>query len=234
VKYDIENKKIRDMVDELGEEYKNLLIEKALSARQEYDVDQINLSTLIKLDEIAKESLLSNERNNRRNRMLSMLSIVGVIYTLFGLILLIYYQFGDSLRLDPMSKISFLSIFLGLFTSLISILMKSIPFSSHYEIKDTSKYFNYKIINTWKQIEGLLVQLTPAEENMSLSSMIANLMDIKLISSSDASTIKKMLNLRNQVVHSDNIEKSYSTSEIQALLRDSHSIIKKLERFENS
>lgn len=234
MKYDIENKKISDMVDELGEEYKNLLIEKALSQRQEYDVDQINLSTLIKLDEIAKVSLLSNERNSRRNRMLSMLSIVGMIYTLFGLMLLLYYQFGDLLRLDPMSKISFLTIILGLFTSLTSILMKNIPAPSHYESKDTSKYFNYKIINTWKQIEGLLVQLTPVEENMSLSNMISNLMDIKLLSSSDASTIKKMLNLRNQVVHSNNIEKSYTTSEVQTLLRDSNNIIKKLERFENS
>lgn len=234
MKYNIENKKIRDMVDELGEEYKNLLVEKALSQRQEYDVDQINLSTLIKLDEIAKASLLSNERSNRRNRMLSMLSIVGVIYTLFGLILLIYSQFGGSLRLDSMSKISFLAIILGLFTSLFSILMKSIPSPSHYESKDTSKYFNYKIINTWKQIEGLLVQLTPAEENMNLNKMISNLMDIKLLSSSDASTIKKLLSLRNQIVHSNSIEKSYTTNEIQTLLRDSTGIVKKLERFENS
>lgn len=234
MKYDIENKKINDMLDELGEEYKNLLIEKALSQHQEYDVDQINLSTLIRLDEKAKESLLANERNNRRNRMLSMLSIIGLIYTLFGMILLIYYQFGDSFRFDPMTKISFLSIIMGLFTSLLSILMKSIPYSSHYKSEDTSKYFNYKIINTWKQIEGLLVQLTPVEENTSLGKMISNLMDLKLLSSSDALTIKKMLNLRNQVVHSNNIEKSYTTSEIQALLRDSNNIIKKLERFENS
>lgn len=234
MKYDIDNQKINDMLDELGEEYKNLLIEKALSQHEEYDVDQINLSTLIRLDEKAKESLLANERNDRRNRMLSIFSIIGLIYTLFGLILLFYYQFGGSYRFDPMTRISFLTIIMGLFTSLLSILMKSIPYSSHYRSKNTSEYFNYKIINTWKQIEGLLVQLTPVEENMSLSKMISNLMDLKLLSSSDASTIKKILSLRNQVVHSNDIEKKYTTSEIQVLLRDSYNIIKKLEKFENN
>ncbi len=234
MKYDIDNQKINDMLDELGEEYKNLLIEKALSQHQEYDIDQINLSTLIRLDEKAKESLLTNERNDRRNRRLLIFSIIGLIYTLFGLILLFYYQFGGSYRFDPMTRISFLMIIMGLFTSLLSILMKSIPYSSHYSSKDTTKYFNYKIINTWKQIEGLLVQLTPVEENTSLSKMISNLMDLKLLSSSDASIIKEILSLRNQVVHSNDIEKSYTPGEIQALLRDSNNIIKKLERFENN
>ena len=64
--------------------------------------------------------------------------------------------------------------------------------------------------------------------------MISNLMDLKLLSENDALTINKILNLRNQVVNSNNIEKSYTTNEIQKLLRDSNNIIKKLEKFENS
>ena len=234
MKYDIENKKVNEILDELGEEYKKLLIEKALSQHQEYDVDQINLSTLIKLDEKAKDSLLIDERKNRRSQLLAILSIIGLIYALFGLVLFIYFEFGNSLRLAPMSKMSLMLVIFGLVAIMFSILMRSIPYSSHYRSTDTSKYFNYKIVNVWKQIEGLLVQLTPLEKNMSLSSMISNLMELKLLSESDAAVIKKILNLRNQIVHSNSIEKSYTTSEIQALLRDSDSIIKKLKRFENT
>ena len=111
MKYEIQNSKINDILDDLSEEYRNLLIEKTLFEHQEYDVDELNLSTLIKLDEKAKELLLIDERNNRRNRMLAMLSVVGLIYTLFGLIVLIYSYFGDSFRFDSMTIVSFVSIF---------------------------------------------------------------------------------------------------------------------------
>ena len=233
MKYDIDNKKINDILDELGEEYKNLLIEKTLSQHEEYNIDNINLSTLIRLDEKAKESLVSNERKKKRDRILAMFAILGLLYSLLGVIFLFYYQYRELFNIDPINKILLSAIALGLLLSCLSIMMRSIPFSSHYKSKDTSKYFNYKIINTWKKIEGLLVELTPAEENMSLNNMISNLMEIKLLSSSDASTIKKVLNLRNQIVHLDNIEKEYTTNEIQALLRDADNIIKKLDKFEN-
>lgn len=234
LKYDIENKRINEILDELGEEYKDLLIEKALSQHKEYDVNQINISTLLKLDEKTKESLVTDEHQYKRNRYLSMLSIIGLFYTLFGLILLIYNQIGYSIKYEPMTIMSLLSIFIGLFATLFSMLMKNFPYSSYYKNKETSKYFNYDIVNTWKQIEGLLIQLTPTEENVTLNNMISSLLDLKLLSKDDALSIKKLLRLRNQIVHSDNVEKQYTTNEIQSLLSDAHKIIRKLQKFENS
>ena len=234
MKYDIENKRINEILDELGEEYKDLLIEKSLSQHKEYDVNQINISTLLKLDEKIKESLVADEHHYKRNRYLSMFSIIGLFYTLFGLILFIYNQIGDSIRYEPMAMLSLLSISTGLLATLFSMFMKNFPYMSHYKNKNTSKYFYYDIVNTWKQIEGLLIQLTPTEENMTLNSMIDSLLDLKLLSKDDASSIKKILSLRNQIVHSDNLEKKYTTSEIQSLLSDAHKIIRKLQRFENS
>lgn len=234
MKYDIENKRINEILDELGEEYKDLLIEKALSQHKEYDVNQINISTLLKLDEKTKESLVTDEHQYKRNRYLSMLSIIGLFYTLFGLILLIYNQIGYSIKYEPMTIMSLLSIFIGLFATLFSMLMKNFTYSSYYKNKETSKYFNYDIVNTWKQIEGLLIQLTPTEENVTLNNMISSLLDLKLLSKDDALSIKKLLRLRNQIVHSDNVEKQYTTNEIQSLLSDAHKIIRKLQKFENS
>lgn len=233
MKYNIENKKVSDVLGELGEEYKDLLVEKVLSQHQEYDLDYISLSDLIKLDEKTKESLLANERINRRNRLTSVFSIVGLIYTLCGSMFLFYYLFWKSYEFDEITGVLALWIFGGLVVSLLSILMKGVPRPLHYTSKDTSKYFNYRIVNAWKQIEGLLVQVTPTEENVSLSGMMSYLTELTLLSQSDVSTIKKILTLRNQIVHSNSIEKKYTTSEIQTLLRDANNIIKKLEKFEN-
>lgn len=88
-------------------------------------------------------------------------------------------------------------------------------------------------MNVWKQIEGLMVQLTPASEKMTLNDMIAYLVDLKLLSSEDVRSIKKILSLRNLIVHSSGINQVYSSNEIQPLLNDAIKIIKKLQKFEN-
>ena len=232
MKYCINNKKINDVLDELGEEYKDLLIEKALSLHQEYDVDQINLSTIIKFDEKAKDTLLSSERIDTKIRLLSITNISGLFYSIIGIILGIF-ELSQPYSNDIMITVSFILVIVGVLLSLFSVILKDNNNSFPPKIEETSNYFNFQIINTWKQIEGLLVQLTPAEENSSLNKMITNLSDIKLLSENDISTIKKLLYFRNQVVHSENIKKRYKTNEIKNLLRDSNMIIKKLENFEN-
>lgn len=66
MKYNISNDHINGIVDALGEEYKDLLVEKALAQHGTYDVDQINISTLIKIDEKAKETLYNDERRAKK------------------------------------------------------------------------------------------------------------------------------------------------------------------------
>lgn len=234
MKYNIENEIVNKILNELSEEYKNLLIEKALSKHNEYDINQINLPTLIRLDEKAKDSLIINERKCKKNRLLSIISILGLIYTLFGLAILFFNEIDRAIKYDPMIMMSLLSIFVGLFSSLLSILIKNSSYMLHSKNKDTSKHFNYEIVNTWKQIESLLIQITPVEESTTINGMITNLLELNLLSANDNISIKKILDLRNQIVHSNVIEKKYTTSEIQSLLGDANDIIKKLKKFENT
>lgn len=233
MRYNLENTQISGIVDALGEEYKDLLIEKVLSQFDIYDIDQINVSALIKVDEKAKESLYSDRRKTRRNRMISMLSLLGTIYCFMGLFLLFFYEISRSSRFDPTEMFPFLIILIGIFTLLLSFMVRNMSsvFPLYSKEKDASE-LNYEIIRAWKQIEGLLIELTPANENLTLDGMIENLASLKLLSSEDVVSIKKMLVLRNQIVHSNKSDNYYLTKEVKSLLNDIYKIIKKLQDFE--
>lgn len=236
MKYSMNNTHIREIVDSLGEEYKDLLIEKALSQHGAYDVDEINVSTLVKIDEKAKESLYNDERKRKRNRLISIISMVGAIYCLMGLFLLLFYEIRNSYGFNTAEMFPYLMILMGLLVILLSLMLRNIPsaFLLSHKSEGTSKHFDYEVINVWKQIEGLLVQLTPTDEDMTLDHMIKYLADLKLLSSDDVLSIKNILNLRNQIVHSTRVEANYSINEIQSLLNSAYKIIKKLQKFENS
>lgn len=235
MKYSMSNNHISEIIDALGEEYKDLLVEKALAQHGTYDVDQINISTLVKIDEKAKETLYNDERRARRNRYISMLSMIGTVYCLMGLFLLLYYEMRDSYKFNSTEMLPFITILVGVFVVLFSLIIRNVPsiFPVYHKNKESSKYFDYEIINVWKQMEGLFVQLTPTSESLTLNGMIEYLTDLKLLSGDDVLSIKRILNLRNEIVHSDGIERSYPPNEIQPLLTDAYKIIKKLQKFEN-
>ena len=90
MKYNISDYKLKVIVDELGEEYKDLLIERILGDMHENDADLINPSDLIRLDVTTKSNLRIDKRVQRKNRMLSMISLLGIIYALFGLMLMMW------------------------------------------------------------------------------------------------------------------------------------------------
>lgn len=232
MKYVIENKKINEILDELGEEYKDCLIENALFQSREYDVNEIKISTLIQIDERIKDSLIVDNRKRKRDRLLNMMSVLGIIYAIFGLCVLIYYEFSNSLYIGEMLKLSIISVTLGLAVLSFSVWLKKI--SLPYKKGSDSDYYNYEIVNKWKKLEGLLVQLTPSEVNNSFSGMVSNLSELGLLSNQDVQSIKAFLALRNQIVHSNRIGTQYSTKEIKELLSEIDTIIRKLQKFENN
>ena len=67
MKYRINDSKIKNIVDELGEEYKDLLIKIVLEGNNEVDVDNLLVSDLIKTDIQIKERLRSQNRQRKRN-----------------------------------------------------------------------------------------------------------------------------------------------------------------------
>ena len=118
MKYSISDYKLKVIIDELGEEYKDLLIEQALNEMNEIDADHINPSDLIRLDVTTKSNLRIDRKSQRLSRMSTLISLLGVIYALFGLMLMMWSELKDTIRYNNIMMISIVLIFLGLFVAI--------------------------------------------------------------------------------------------------------------------
>lgn len=231
MKYNVSDSKLKGIIDEMGEEYKDLLIEKLLNDMHENDVDLINLSELIQLDITTKSSLREDKKIQQRNYILSSISVIGMLYSLFGLMLMMWSDMKESMHFDALMMMAFVLTFLGLFVSVFSMLLKTVfKFRPKlYQEKSPSTTL-YEIINKWKEVELLAYQLTPKEKKLSLSQMIKNLKDIQIISEQDIEVINQLLILRNQIVHCETKDINMSSKEIRTLLIKVDKIISKMKK----
>lgn len=231
MKYNITDQNLKIIINELGEEYKDLLIERMLDDMNEIDADLINPSDLIRLDVSTKSNLRADKKMQRLDRSYSMISLVGAIYALFGLMLMLWNQVRESIRYDTITMISFLLIFMGLFLAIFTLLYKNIlKIRPQYYRRTNRSISPYEIINKWKEIEALVHELTPDESKLSLSSMIKNLRDTKIISGQDVETITHLLNTRNQIAHRIDNKCDLSQAELRALLLETDKTIDKMKK----
>ncbi len=231
MKYNISDYKLKVIINELGEEYKDLLIERILSDMHENDADLINPSDLIRLDVMTKSNLRTDKKVQRQNRMLSMISILGIVYALVGLMLMQWSEVKDIVRYDSMMMMSFVLIFLGLFVALFSLLFKNMGrIRPQYYREKNYTISSYEVINKWKEIEALVHELTPREDTLSLSSMMSNLKDTQIISEQDIEIINQLLNIRNQIVHGQDNKYNLSQEELRAILLQADKIISKMKK----
>ena len=79
-------------------------------------------------------------------------------------------------------------------------------------------------------MEAAIRELAIFSESTSLSAMIVKLNDSKLISKNDATVIRELLFLRNQIVHNTKNELSLNQSELRTLLAKSKQVISKMEK----
>lgn len=170
-RYNFSNKKVEFLLDELGKEYKSLLTEKILDKMRIFDVDNIDLSELIKLDIEVKKYLKVKEKDRTQKRLWSIVALLGVLYFMTGFLILTL----DYVRSDmspPLNKRNFYNIdfFRCSHLYIISIFFcffnKQVKRSKN---KDTSYYV---LINKWKEIEALIIQLTPAEHQRGNNNMV--------------------------------------------------------------
>lgn len=231
MKYNISDYKLKIIVNELGEEYKDLLIERILDDMHETDADLINPSDLIRLDVTTKSYLRTSQKTQRQNRMFSMISLLGIIYALLGLMIMMWSELKHTILYNSTMMLSFALIFMGLFVSLLALLFKN-TFKIHprYYMKQSHTITSYEVINKWKEIEALIHELTPEENVFSLSSMLTNLKDTKIISEQDIQIINRLLGIRNQIAHGKNAECDVSQTELRNILLQTDKIIAKMKK----
>lgn len=232
MKYNIMNHNLKVIVDELGEEYKDLLVEHVLDDMRETDIDLINPMDLICLDVEIKSSLRMNKRDQQKNKMFSLISVLGITYAILGLMLLMWREIKESMQYDTMMLMSFVLIFIGLFVALYSLMFKNIiKLKEKNYYKETSQeIYSYQIVDKWKEIEALVRELTPEEGKISLLPMIENLEQNRIISDKDVEYIKQLLSVRNKIVHIREYENTLSAEEKKKIILQADKIINKLKK----
>ncbi len=227
MKYQISNKKVNYILDELADEYKNLLIETALNQRQELDVENISISDITKIDIETKERLKNRSRNNRINRISQLISSLGLIYSLFGLMLIMVSEAGSDLTDNPLSTIAIICVFLGFIIAIVGLMTKMLLNKKSQISKKTIMDYEIQIINKWRIVEGIIYQISPQNDKLSLRSMLNNLEQSKIISKEDAKLLNSLMHYRNRILHNPPGEVKYN-DEIKNLLDDVQELIDKL------
>lgn len=221
MKYYLTNQKFNLLLNELGEEYKDLLIEKMLNDYQTTDIDNLPISELLKLDVSIKENLVQDKQLEKKKRIYTMLSSIGLMYSLLGIFLLFFQEFKYSFSEEPLNMLALILIMMGLFISFYSILIKNLVIKrkTYTSIRNNTNN-NYEYVSLWKELEGLMIQLSPDNIPSSPSKLIQYLVTNNFISSEDENAIRTLLRLRNEAVHS-------TLSHTQELTKEEYSILVK-------
>lgn len=232
MKYYISDKKFKLIIDELGEEYKDLLIEKLLNYYQTSDIETLPISELLKLDVNIKERLIQNKQIEKKKHIYSMIASIGVMYSIAGIFLLFFQEFKYSFSNEPISLLAFVMIMVGLLVSMYSLFIRNLSLRrrSYSSPKDKSMY-NYEIISLWKELEGLMVQLSPDNHITSPSKLTDYLVNNNFISENDKNTVKSLLNLRNQIVHCTQSTIDIPLEDSTKIIKNTRAIISKLNTF---
>lgn len=229
MRYNFSNKKVEFLLDELGEEYKSLLTEKTLDRMRIFDVDNIDLSELIKLDIEVKKYLKVKEKDRTRKRLLSIMALLGVLYFMTGFLILTLDYVRPDMSNSLTKEISIILSFSGTLIFILSVYFSvfSINKLKRSKNKDTSYYV---LINKWKEIEALIIQLTPAEYQRGNNNMVEYLRENKMISNDEKNEIFELLRTRNNIVHvpEDNIQ--ISKEELQEQINVANKLITKLSK----
>ena len=229
MKYQITNKKLSIVLDELANEYKDLLIEAALIQKNEIDLENINVSDITQIDIDIKERLKYGTINHKINRISHATTLVGMIYSLIGLMLIIISSTEDILRNSPFYSVAIICVFLGFIVSIIGMMIRI--FMSSQKIKSNKHIildYEIQIVSIWRTIEGLIYQVSPQNDKLSLRSMLNNLEQTNIISKTDIKTINLLMHYRNCILHSTSKRIEYNTEEVRNLLDKAQEIITKL------
>ena len=226
------NEKIERYLDELADEYKELLFNALISRTK--DLDNLSVSELLRLDNEIKKPLFENYQRQQRRR--KMLQIAGLTYMLFGGLIFVAYELLDSNFTpgthDTISLISIVIGFMGLFISIFSFMLPTIYQSSSKNIdraeKNNLSFLEYKVVTKWRELEGIVNDISINTSVKTPRSVIEFLLESKFIDDDEYAILKEFLKMRNNIVHS--AERRYSIEEIKTLVEKIDKIIDKLKK----
>lgn len=225
------NEKIEKYLDELANEYKELLYKALISRSKPFD--DLSVSELLRLDNEIKRPLF--EDYNRKQRRRRMLLSLGLTYMLIGLLCFVVSKvvLGD-FHYNRESMITLMSVIIsivGLIITIYSYASQTLNiFPQKYVNKreDTNHVYEYEVITTWRELEGIVNDISINANVKTPRSIIEYLSESQFIDENEYNILKDFLKMRNNVTHySDN---EYSSNEIKEMLEKVNKIIEKIKK----
>lgn len=225
------NEKIEKYLDELADEYKVLLY-KALISRTK-SLDDLSVSELLRLDNEIKKPLFEDyQRMQRRRRMLLMM---GLTYMVMGGVLYLFAKiyFGDYQysRENMVSLMSGIVVLVGFITTVFAFILQNINIvrpKYKAQMEDSSQILEYEIIAKWRELEGIVNDISINSEVSMPRSIIQFLRENQFVNDEEYITLKEFLKIRNNIAHSTN--NSYTTIELKTMLSSIDGIINKIKK----
>ncbi|WP_394508940.1 hypothetical protein C0132_22240 [Priestia aryabhattai] len=221
------------ILDNLSEEYKNLLVARALVNNNLKSTKDIVPQDLIILDEEFKNVINRNKYNNKKKKSIQLIKFLSMFYVMIGIWLYIFTNIDTE---NSIQKISLLIAGIGLLTTLLAQFIEfyvnqfSVRKTQHFEFKPENEF---ELVKKWNEIEKLSYMIIKKENDISNNLPITKLFKVlfteNILDNKDMENYKYILNLRNSIVHPT--EKTINQDQIIMGLEKADSIILKLKKY---
>lgn len=226
------NGKIEKYLNELSDEYKELLLNALLE--QSHSIDEISICDLLRLDQEIKKPLIENYQRLQKKRKIFFVS--GTFYVFLGIFIMItYYLINSDIFYSVDGVVQLVSIVIGtvgLFISVFSLIMPlhSIRSSTRKSLSQdkTIKLLSFEVITKWRELEGVVNDLAENCAMPTSRSILEYLSNNNFIDKEEANILKDFLKIRNSVAHS--IDINYSVEQVKMSIKKVSQIIEKLKK----
>ena len=225
------NDKIEKYLDELADEYKVLLYNALVSRTK--PLDDLSVSELLRLDNEIKKPLFEDYQKKQHRRQLFL--IAGLIYMFTGVFLyflqkVIWSDFVYNIK-SITYLISVIITFVGFVITIYYCFFQMFyNKNSRYKIKkeDATKILEYEIIAKWRELDGIVNDISMNLEVKTPRSIIQFLVDNRFIDDEEKDVLRRFLKVRNNIVHS--MDNNYTEPELKVMLDDIDKIINKIKK----
>lgn len=201
MKYYIADKGKEKMINDLGEKYKDLLLETVLHNANETDIDKLDPALIEKFDKKAKSVLRRSVRNRDPHRIFMFFSLLGMLCASVGCILpqYVYKALNYDFKEGPLifTVFTVVSLAISIFGTISYFLI------DHKE--NRYRKTSYEIFNKWEELEKTIIKLNPDGDKIPLSTLIDTLEDQKVLEYKDVDMIKQLIKERNKIAHTGTI-----------------------------
>lgn len=224
----------KEALNELSEEYKSSLLERAhkIAAERETASKEISLRDILEAQKNTQVTTEIDKNEYKRKRWTLLLSLSGAVYAAAGILIYLYQNKKFSIEND----IGLIIAIVGILVTLIAFLLgqfanrKYISTSNHKDYLRAS-YQDYEIVKRWQLIEELARKnMSPIDKSEFKSDSVSFL--IRFLSHKVAKNedeflkIRKLLQARNKIIHEGY---KMNDQERNELIKFSDELIQRLE-----